>query len=109
MVSEPVQFGLHQREQFLQCSLVAAAPVTEQLGDLLSCGWGRRHTGCSTPQILTRSRDFYSTAGGDNKKTAQSWRVSGGLSALTDEPAQTTKAGKTKQKPNLKQEKTYAN
>jgi hypothetical protein len=37
------------------------------------------------------------------KKTAQSWRVSGARSALTHEPAQTTKAGKTKQKPNLKQ------
>jgi hypothetical protein len=43
------------------------------------------------------------------EKTTQSWRVSGGLFALTHEPAQTTKAGKTKQKPNLKQEKTYAN
>jgi hypothetical protein len=39
------------------------------------------------------------------KKTAQSWRVSGGLSALTHEPAETTKAGKPKQKANLKQEK----
>src|SRR6266487_3427935 len=61
MVRESVQFGLHQREQLLQRSVVAAAPVTEQLGDLLSRGWGRRHTGCSTPQILTRSRNFYST------------------------------------------------
>jgi hypothetical protein len=43
-----------------------AAP--QQLGDLLSRGRGRRHTGCSTPHILTRSRDFYSTAGGDHKK-----------------------------------------
>jgi hypothetical protein len=98
MVRESVQFGLHEREQLLKRSLVSTAPVAEQLGDRLSRGWGRRHTGCSTPQILTRSRDFYSTAGSDQKKTAQSWRVSGGLSALTHEPAQTTKAGKTKTK-----------
>ena len=38
MVGEPVQFGLHQREQLLQRSLVSAAPVAEQLGDLLSRG-----------------------------------------------------------------------
>jgi hypothetical protein len=56
------------------------------LGDVLSRGWGRRHTGSSTPQILTRSRIF--TARPEAiKKTAQSWRVSGGLSALPDEPA----------------------
>jgi hypothetical protein len=43
---------------------------------------------------------------GDHKKTTRSWRVSGGLSALTHEPAQTNRrAGKPKQKPNLKQEK----
>src|SRR6266545_7648335 len=76
MVREPVQFGLHQREQLLKRSLVSAAPVAEQLGDLLSRGWRRRHTGCSTLQILTRSRDFYSTAGRRSKKNAQSWRVS---------------------------------
>ena len=35
MVGEPVQFGMHQREQFLQRSLVSAAPLAEQLGDLL--------------------------------------------------------------------------
>jgi hypothetical protein len=47
-----------------------------------------------------KSRDFYSTAGGE-KKTAQWWRVLGGLSALTHEPAQ-TKSRKTKnRKPNL--------
>src|SRR5882724_3754379 len=40
-----------------------------------------------------------------SKKIAQSWRVSGGLSALAHEPAETTKAGKPKQKANLKQEK----
>src|SRR5437773_5467307 len=83
LVGEPVQFGLHQREQLLQRSLVSAAPVAEQLGDLLSRGWGRRQTSCSTPQILTQSTDFYSAAGGD-QKTAQSWRVSGGISALPD-------------------------
>src|SRR6266436_9896590 len=80
MVREPVQFGLHQRKQLLQRSVVSAAPVAEQLGDLLPGGWRRRHTGCSTPQILPRSTDFYSIAGGRSKKTAQSWRVSGGLS-----------------------------
>src|SRR6266508_1297673 len=68
MVGEPVQFGLHQRKQLLQRSSVSAAPLTEQLGDRLSRGWGRRHRGCSTPQILTRSKDFYSAAGGDQKK-----------------------------------------
>src|SRR6266487_6041163 len=68
IMCEPVQFGLYQREQLLQRSLVSAAPVAEQLGDLLSRGWGRRHTSCSTPQILPRSTDFYSTAGGDPKK-----------------------------------------
>src|SRR5436190_3706478 len=83
MVRESVQFGLHQREQLLQRSLISAAPVAEQLGDLLSRGRGRRHTGCSTPHILTRSRIFYSTAGADQKKTAQSWRVAAGLSALS--------------------------
>jgi hypothetical protein len=35
----------------------------------------------------------------------QSWRVSGGLSALAHEPAQTTEAGKTKTKTKRKQEK----
>src|SRR5881409_4397254 len=79
MVGEPMQFGLHQREQLLQRSLVSAAPVAEQLGDLLSRGWGRRHTGCSTPQILTQSTDFYSTAGGDQKKL----RSRGGFQAAT--------------------------
>src|SRR6266496_2879735 len=88
MMCESVQFGLHQWKQFLQRSLVSAAPVAKQLGDLLSRGWGRRHTGCSTPHILTRSRDFYSTAGRRSKKTAQSWRVSGALSAYAHEPAQ---------------------
>ncbi|PYL75362.1 MAG: hypothetical protein DMF26_08430 [Verrucomicrobia bacterium] len=42
MMGEPVQFELHEREQFLQRSLVSAAPVAEQLGDLSSRGWGRR-------------------------------------------------------------------
>src|SRR6266478_2651324 len=68
MVGEPVQFGLHQREQLLQRSLVSAAPVAEELGDLLSRGWRRRHGGCSTALSLTRARNFYSGAGGDQKK-----------------------------------------
>jgi hypothetical protein len=72
----------------------------------LSRGWGRRHTGCSTPQILTRFEGFLQHGRGRSKKTAQSWRVSEGLSALADEPAQTTEAPeKPKQKANLKQEK----
>src|SRR5881409_22674 len=68
MVSEPVQFGLHQREQLLQRSLVSAAPVAEQMGDLWSRGWMRRKRGLSTPQIITRSRDFYSTHQRRSKK-----------------------------------------
>src|SRR6266536_6495341 len=40
-----------------------------------------------------------------SKKLARSWRVSGGLSALPHEQAQTTEAGKPKQKANLKQER----
>src|SRR5258705_7713536 len=55
MVGEPVQFGLHQRKQLLERCFVSAAPVAEQLGDLLSRRWGRRHTDCSTLQILPRS------------------------------------------------------
>ena len=34
MMRQPVQFGLHQRDQLLERSLVSAAPVAEQLGDL---------------------------------------------------------------------------
>jgi hypothetical protein len=42
---------------------------------------------------------FYSTAGGAINKTAQSWRVSAGLSALADEPMRKNKcAGQTKMK-----------
>src|SRR5258707_14888197 len=51
------------REQLLQRSLVSPAPVSEQLGDLLSRGWGRCHRSCSTPQSLTWSEIFYSTVG----------------------------------------------
>ena len=40
MVGEPVQFRLHQREQLLQRPLVSAAPVAEQLGDLLVAWMG---------------------------------------------------------------------
>src|SRR6266478_2320974 len=99
MVREPVQFGLHQRKQLLQRSVVSAAPVAEQLGDLLSRGWRRCHRSCSTPQSLPPSANFYSIAGGRSKKTAHSWRVSGCLSALPHEPAQTKNAPK---KPNSK-------
>src|SRR6266513_5445453 len=96
MVGDPVQFGLHQWEQLLQRSLIPAAPVAEQLSDLLSRGWGRRHTGCSTPQILTRSRDFYSTAGGDQKKMRSRGGFQAAFPLYQHEPAQTTDAGKTK-------------
>src|SRR6266513_471315 len=88
MVGEPVQFGLHQREQFLQRSLVSAAPVAEQLRDLLSRGWGPRHTSCSTPQILTQSTDFYSTAGGDQKKLRSRGGFQPAFPLYQDEPAQ---------------------
>src|SRR4030095_12525444 len=81
--------GLHKRNQLFERSLVSAAPVAQELGDLLSRGRGRRHTGCSTPQILTRPRDFYSLTA-SLKNLAQSLWVSGGLSALPHEPAPTT-------------------
>ena len=32
---QPVQFGLHKRNQLFECSLVSAAPVAQQLGDFL--------------------------------------------------------------------------
>src|SRR4029077_3540600 len=70
MMGEPVQFGLHQREQLLQRSVVSVAPLAEQLGDRLSRGWRRCHRSSSTPQILTPSANFYSTAGGDQKNCA---------------------------------------
>src|SRR5205823_3508551 len=109
MVGEPMQFGLHQREQLLQRSLVSAAPVAEQLGDLLSRGWGRRHTGCSTPQILTRPRDFYSTAGGDPKKL----RSRGGFQPAfplyhMNRHKQQTRRKKPKQKATLNINQNYA-
>src|SRR5882762_11963308 len=61
--------------------------------------------------ILTRSTDFYSTAGGHQKKTAHSWRVSGGLSALPHEPAQTTDAPEkpNRSKPQKRNERKLSN
>ena len=47
-------------------------------------------------RLASNWRGLDSTARGHQKKTAHSWRVSGGLSALAHEPAQTTNAGKTK-------------
>ena len=35
MVRQPVQFGLHQRNELLERALVSASPVAEQHGDLL--------------------------------------------------------------------------
>jgi hypothetical protein len=40
MMGEPVQFRLYEREQLFQRSLVSAAPVGEQLGNLLPRGLG---------------------------------------------------------------------
>src|SRR4026209_1575307 len=111
IVRQAMQFGLHERDQFLQRSFVSAALLAEQLSDLLSRGWGRRHRSCSTPQTLTRSGDFYSTARGGQKKSAQSWRVSGGLSALPHQPAQTKTRRKTKTetKPQKRNERKLSN
>src|SRR6478735_6085118 len=57
MVGKSVQFGLHQREQLLDCALVSTAPGAEQLGDLLSRGSGRHHTSA------TRRREVYHHGG----------------------------------------------
>src|SRR6266576_6066359 len=106
MVGESVQLRMHQREQLPQRSLVSAAPLAEQLGDCLLRGSGRRHEGFSPPHIVSRSRDFYSTAGG-NRKNCESWRVSGGLFAYAHEPEKTNRnRRKPKQKPNLKETTT---
>src|SRR5438874_2028798 len=78
---QPVQFGLHKRNQLFERSLVSAAPVTQQLGDFLLRWRRRRHTGCSTLRILTRSRDFYSLTP-SLEYLAQSWSVLSGISAL---------------------------
>ena len=45
MVGQPVQFGLHQREELLQRYLGSSAPVVQQLGDLLLRGCGSRTAG----------------------------------------------------------------
>src|SRR6266545_1227956 len=101
MVREPVQFGLHQREQLLQRFVVSAAPVAEQLGDLLSRRRGRRHTGCSTPQILTQSRDFYSTTGGDQKNCAvvAGFKQPVSFTSMTGKNNRSPKIQKRKQNP----------
>src|SRR5206468_4254683 len=104
MVGEPVQFRMHQREQLPQRSLVSAAPLAKQLGGCLLRGSGRRHEGFSPPQIVSRSRDFYSTTGGNRKKTAQSWRVLRGLFAYPHEPAHTTNPPlQSRNRPNLRE------
>src|SRR6478672_8300399 len=84
MVGESVQFRMHQREQLSQRCLVSVAPFAEQLGDRLSRKWGRCHEKFSPRQIVSRSTDFYSTTGGNRRKTAQSWRVSGSLFAYAN-------------------------
>src|SRR6478672_7043457 len=81
MMRQPVQFGLHKRNQLFERSLVSAAPVAQQLGDFLLRWRRRRHTGCSTLQILTRSRDFYSPTA-SLEYLAQSWSLLTRLSAL---------------------------
>lgn len=49
MMGEAVQFGLHEREQLPQRSLISVAPIAEQLGDCLPRG-SERHDGvCLTP------------------------------------------------------------
>jgi hypothetical protein len=90
MVGEPVQFRMHQWKQFSQRFLVSVAPLAEQLGNCLLRGLGRRHEGFSPPQIVSRSRDFYSTTGGNQKKIAQPWRISRGRSAYAHEPDKRT-------------------
>src|ERR1700720_1898014 len=81
MMRQPVQFRLHKRNKLFEPSLVSATPLAEQLSDLLSRGRERRHTACSTPQILTRARDFYSLTASLGY-LAQSWWVLSGISAL---------------------------
>ena len=75
----------------------------QQLGDLLSRGWGHRHGGYSTALILTRPRNFYGAAGAIKKL-----RSRGGFQSpfpLTHMNRHNNKhAGKTK-KPNLRKEK----
>jgi hypothetical protein len=93
---------MHQGKQFRQRSLISIAPLAEQLGHRLSRGSRRRHRGSSPPQIVSQSTNFYSTAGGNQKKPALSWRVSGGLLAYAHEPAQTTNTpGKQNRKQTL--------
>ena len=49
LVCQPVQFGLDQGEQLLKRSVVSAAPVAQQLRDILLCREGHRPMGRSTP------------------------------------------------------------
>src|SRR6266513_6452130 len=81
MMRQPVQFGLHTRNQLFERSLVSAAPVAQPLGDFLCPSRRRRHKGCSTLRILARSRDFYSPTA-SLEYLAQSWWVLSRISAL---------------------------
>jgi hypothetical protein len=102
MMGESVQFRLHQWEQLLQRSVVVAAPIAEQLGDLLSRGWGRRHGGYSTALSLTRPKEFFTARPGAIKKKLHS---RGGFQApfpLTHMNRHNNRhAGKTKTKQTL--------
>jgi hypothetical protein len=92
---------MHQRKQFRQRSLVSVAPLAEQLGDCLLRGSGRRHEGFSPPQIVSRSRDFYSTAGGNQKKLRSrgGFRAASSLTHMNPQKNRYAGKNKTKTKP----------
>jgi len=108
-VGQPVQFRVHQREQFPQRSLVSVAPLAEQLGDRLSRGLGRRHEELSPRQSVSPSRDFYSTTGGNRKKLRRHGgsQAASSLTHMNRHTQQTRRKTKTKSKPQTR--KTYAN
>jgi hypothetical protein len=72
-------------------------PVAEQLGDLLSRGWGVIIRLFDAANCNTVEGFLQHGAGRRIEKTAQSWRVSGGLPAFAHEPAQTTDASDQKE------------
>jgi hypothetical protein len=98
MVGESVQFGMHQREQLSQCSLVSAAPLAEQLGDCLLRGSGRRHEGSRRRKLYHDPGIFTAQPEGIEKNC----EVAGGsyeVSSLTHMNRHNNKhAGKTKTK-----------
>jgi hypothetical protein len=92
---------MHQREQLPQRSLVSVAPLAEQLGDCLLRGSGRRHRESSPAQIVSRSRDFYSTAGGNQKKLRSrgGFRVASSLTHMNRQKNRYAGKNKTETKP----------